>query len=341
MKKIKTNATMSDVAKKAKVSLKTVSRVINKEANVSLKTIEKVQKVIDAIEYQPNTSAQTLARGKTKIIGLLYDTPSPNYISHIMEGILSQCYKSDYEVIIHPCRFNERTLLRDIELMIKRTRLSGVLITPPLSDMEDLINLLTELSIPRVLISPGAKEINQPSIKTNDQEASKAMTNYLINNGHKRIAFIKGHPSHRSVGDRVNGFFEAMNEAKINCPNELIESGLNSYESGLECARKLLSLRNKPTAIFAANDEMAAGVIRIAQEHNLKIPEDLSVVGFDDSPMTKLISPPLTTIKQPLDLMGEAAAKSLINQLEGVSTAKKITINSKLVIRDSISSLNS
>jgi LacI family transcriptional regulator len=132
-----------------------------------------------------------------------------------------------------------------------------------------------------------------------------------------------------------------MNEAKINCPNELIESGLNSYESGLECARKLLSLRNKPTAIFAANDEMAAGVIRIAQEHNLKIPEDLSVVGFDDSPMTKLISPPLTTIKQPLDLMGEAAAKSLINQLEGVSTAKKITINSKLVIRDSISSLNS
>ena len=91
---------------------------------------------------------------------------------------------------------------------------------------------------------------------------------------------------------------------------------------------------------FAANDEMAAGVIRIAQEHNLQIPEDLSVVGFDDSPMTKLISPPLTTIKQPLDLMGEAAAKSLINQLEGVSTAIKITINSKLVIRDSISSLN-
>jgi len=340
MKKIKSVATMQDVAKEARVSLKTVSRVINKEPNVSIKTIEKVQNVIDAIDYQPNSFAQTLARGKTKIIGLLYDTPSPNYISHVMEGVLTQCYKSDYEVIIHPCRFNETTLLRDVELLIKRTRLSGLITTPPLSDKEDLIDLLRELDIPRVLISPGTKEINEPSVKTNDREAAAQMTNYLISKGHTRIAFIKGHPSHLSVNDRAKGFYDSLSLANIICPNELIESGLNSYESGMDCAKRLLSLKERPTAIFAANDEMAAGVIKIALQKNLNVPEDLSVVGFDDTPMTQMISPPLSTIKQPMGLMGEEAAKNLINQLEKGDEEKYIVMNSTLIIRDSVSEIN-
>jgi len=340
MKKIKNVATMQDVAKEARVSLKTVSRVINKEPNVSIKTIEKVQNVIDAIDYQPNSFAQTLARGKTKIIGLLYDTPSPNYISHVMEGVLTQCYKSDYEVIIHPCRFNETALLGNVELLIKRTRLSGLITTPPLSDKEDLIDLLRELDIPRVLISPGTKEINEPSVKTNDREAAAQMTNYLISKGHTRIAFIKGHPSHLSVNDRAKGFYDSLSLANIICPNELIESGLNSYESGMDCAKRLLSLKERPTAIFAANDEMAAGVIKIAHQKNLNVPKDLSVVGFDDTPMTQMISPPLSTIKQPMGLMGEEAAKNLINQLEKGDEEKYIIMNSTLVIRDSVSEIN-
>jgi len=340
MKKIKSVATMQDVAKEARVSLKTVSRVINKEPNVSIKTIEKVQNVIDAIDYQPNSFAQTLARGKTKIIGLLYDTPSPNYISHVMEGVLTQCYKSDYEVIIHPCRFNETALLGNVELLIKRTRLSGLITTPPLSDKEDLIDLLRELDIPRVLISPGTKEINEPSVKTNDREAAAQMTNYLISKGHTRIAFIKGHPSHLSVNDRAKGFYDSLSLANIICPNELIESGLNSYESGMDCAKRLLSLKERPTAIFAANDEMAAGVIKIAHQKNLNVPKDLSVVGFDDTPMTQMISPPLSTIKQPMGLMGEEAAKNLINQLEKGDEEKYIIMNSTLVIRDSVSEIN-
>ena len=340
MKKIKTAATMQDVAKEARVSLKTVSRVINKEPNVSIKTIEKVQQVIDAIDYQPNSFAQTLARGKTKIIGLLYDTPSPNYISHVMEGVLSQCYKSDYEVIIHPCRFNEPTLLRDVELLIKRTRLSGLITTPPLSDIDELVELLKELNIPRVLISPGSKEFNEPSVKTNDREAAAKMTHYLISKGHRKIAFIKGHPSHLSVNERARGFFDALNEAGIICPSELIESGLNTYESGRDCAKRLLNLKERPTAIFAANDEMAAGVIKIAQQNKLNVPRDISVVGFDDTPMTKMISPPLSTINQPLGLMGEESAKNLIDQLEDRDKERNIIMNSTLVIRDSVSDIN-
>jgi LacI family transcriptional regulator len=209
-----------------------------------------------------------------------------------------------------------------------------------LSDKEDLIDLLRELDIPRVLISPGTKEINEPSVKTNDREAAAQMTNYLISKGHTRIAFIKGHPSHLSVNDRAKGFYDSLNLANIICPNELIESGLNSYESGMDCAKRLLSLKERPTAIFAANDEMAAGVIKIALQKNLNVPEDLSVVGFDDTPMTQMISPPLSTIKQPMGLMGEEAAKNLINQLEKGDEEKYIVMNSTLIIRDSVSEIN-
>jgi len=339
MKKNKSVATMQDVAKEAKVSLKTVSRVINKEPNVSTKTIEKVQNVIDAIDYQPNSFAQTLARGKTKIIGLLYDTPSPNYISHIMEGVLTQCYKSDYEVIIHPCRFNELTLLRDVELLIKRTRLSGIITTPPLSDIEDLIKLFKELNIPRVLISPGSEEVDEPSVKTNDREASRQLTNYLISKGHRRIAFIKGHPSHLSVNDRAKGFFDSLNQANIVCPNELIESGLNTYQSGMDCAKRLLSLKDIPTAIFAANDEMAGGIIKVITEAGMSIPEDFSVAGFDDTPITQMLNPPLSTIRQPLEKMGEIAAKKLIAQLEGITVSNDQSLESTLVLRESINTI--
>ena len=138
----------------------------------------------------------------------------------------------------------------------------------------------------------------------------------------------------------LKGFYDSLSLANIICPNELIESGLNSYESGMDCAKRLLSLKERPTAIFAANDEMAAGVIKIAHQKNLNVPEDLSVVGFDDTPMTQMISPPLSTIKQPMGLMGEEAAKNLINQLEKGDEEKYIVMNSTLVIRDSVSEIN-
>ena len=193
---IKKASTIQDVADKAKVSIKTVSRVINNEPNVSLKTVKKVETAINFLDYQPNAFAQSLARSKPKIISLIYDTPSPNYISHIMEGVLSYCYKVDYEVIIHPLRFNEVGLMRSAEQFIKKSRLAGLIVTPPYSDSIEFIKLIESFDLPKVLISSGLNISEEDSIKTNDREVSMQMTDYLISKGHRRIAFIKGHPTH-------------------------------------------------------------------------------------------------------------------------------------------------
>ena len=333
-------STIQDVADKAKVSIKTVSRVINNEPNVSLKTVKKVETAINFLDYQPNAFAQSLARSKPKIISLIYDTPSPNYISHIMEGVLSYCYKVDYEVIIHPLRFNEVGLMRSAKQFIKKSRLAGLIVTPPYSDSIEFIKLIESFDLPKVLISSGLNISEEDSIKTNDREVSMQMTDYLISKGHRRIAFIKGHPTHLCINDRFKGYQEAMNRAGIEIDNSIVENGLNSLSSGEQCAERLLSLKERPTAIFSSNDEMAAGVIKVAYRNGLNIPSDLSVVGFDDSPMTAMITPPLTTVKQPLDAIGEKSAKKLIDKLENKELIQESVINSNIIYRDSVKKIS-
>ena len=331
----KSPVTIQDVANRAKVSIKTVSRVINREQNVAEKTIKKVEKAIDFLDYQPNAFAQSLARSQPKIIALIYNTPSPNYITHVMEGVLSYCYKSGYEVIIHPCRFDDASLIDDTKLFIKKSRVSGIITTPPLSDFPELINQLDKLDMPKILVSSGLVVDASEKVNTDDYEASFDITNHLIRRGHKRIAFIKGNPSHLCVNQRFSGFFDAMKEANLVCEGELIETGLNSFASGEICAKRLLSLKNRPSAVFAANDEMAAAVVKVANQLSIDIPQSLSVVGFDDTPMTQMISPALTTVHQPLFKMGEAAANKLICNLENTSYEGDDEIKSRLVVRDS------
>ena len=257
-----------------------------------------------------------------------------------MEGVLAYCYKVDYEVIIHPLRFNEVGLMRSAEKFIKKSRLAGLIVTPPYSDNVEFIKLIESFDLPKVLISSGLNISEEDSIKTNDREVSMQMTDYLISNGHKRIAFIKGHPTHLCINDRFKGYQDAMNRAGIEIDNSIVENGLNSLSSGEQCAERLLSLKERPTAIFSSNDEMAAGVIKVAYRNGLNIPSDLSVVGFDDSPMTAMITPPLTTVKQPLDAIGEKSAEKLIDKLENKELMRESVINSNIIYRDSVKKIN-
>ena len=340
MSDVKTLPTMKDVANEANVSIKTVSRVINKEPNVSMKTAAKIEKVIQRLDYQPNAFAQSLARSTPKIISLIYDTPSPNYISHIMEGVLSFCYGAGYEVIIHPLKFNEPGFLDRTEHFIKKSRLAGLIITPPYSDHKPFIDLIERFNLPKILVSSGLNIAKKDLIKTNDEEAAFEMTNFLLSQGHKRIAFIKGHIAHLCVNDRFRGYTKAMTSHGMKIDESLIQNGTNSLSSGVQCAENLLSQSERPSAIFASNDEMAAGVINVAYKKGLRIPKDLSIVGFDDSPMTQMITPPLTTIRQPLDLIGRKSAEKLIDRLEGKDYDTISVINSEIIVRDSVADLN-
>lgn len=306
--------TIKDVASNAGVSIKTVSRVVNKESGVSIKTRDKVQAAIKTLGYTPNHSARGLAGKKSYLLGLLYDNPSAAYVLALQAGVLLQCEADGYDLLIHPCSGNAHTLIDDIVSLVKRSRIDGLILTPPLSDYKQLIKALDDNGVKFVRVSP-LKEHHSSYVISNEIDAVKSLIRYLISLGHRDIGFITGQPDHAASHWRLRGFKEAMQEANLPISDVYIQQGDFSFESGERCARSMLELASKPTAIFASNDYMAAGVIKVARQMNMSIPRDISIAGFDDAPVASQLWPPLTTIKQPVDKLAAMAAKQLISQI--------------------------
>ncbi|RMF99348.1 MAG: LacI family DNA-binding transcriptional regulator [Gammaproteobacteria bacterium] len=308
-------ATIDDVARLAKVSIKTVSRVLNREKNVRPETRERVERAIKALHYEPNPSARGLAGRRAFVIGLLYDNPSASYVTSIQAGALSACRAAQYELLIHPCSYRDRQLAEDIRRLHRQSKADGFLITPPLSDVESFIADLEANGVPFVLISPGDRSRKSRSVFTNDRPVCAEMVRHLAGLGHRRIAFIKGHPDHKAVGERYLGYRDGLRSCELKLDRELVRQGLNTFESGVSCARELLATTSPPSAIFAANDEMAAGALRAALELGMRLPNELSVAGFDDIPLASQTYPSLTTISQPMGAMAEQASRLLLSQL--------------------------
>lgn len=331
-----TKATIDNVAALAGVSIKTVSRVVNKEPNVRQSTRDKVLKAITELDYRPNLSARSLAGNRSFVIGLLYDNPSANYVIDVQDGVLSTCRSQGYDVLIHPCNHQDPDVAREVWDLIRQTRIDGVILTPPLSDVESILDVLIQRQLPFVRIAPTVKKTLSPYVETNDAEASYDMTCELIALGHQRIGFIAGHPDHKAVTHRFEGYRAALVENDIALDNSLLVQGYNSFESGEEAARQLLALEPRPSAIFAANDDMAAGVMMVAHQSGLSIPGDLSVAGFDDTPVAHQIWPSLTTVRQPIQAMAQKATDLLLKQLKGKDVQLPASmLSSSLIRRDS------
>lgn len=334
-------ARLHDVAERAGVSMKTVSRVVNNEPHVRPATREKVLRAIDALNYRPDSSARRLAGNRSYLIALVYDdpsayeNPSANYVTDIQGGTLAAARACGYDVLIHPCQYENPDLGDEIRALIGHTRVDGMLLVPPLAEMERLSEILRELDKPFVRISPGRPRKGYDSVHTNDREACEEMTRYLVSLGHRRIGFIIGHPDHKAVANRHTGFLDGMRACGVPVVPSLIQQGDNSFESGESCARKLLLQPGPPTAIFASNDDMAAGVVRVAHEMGIAVPDALSVAGFDDFPIARLIWPALTTVRQPVKRIAQTATSLLLNRLENAETAEDITVDGTLMIRES------
>ncbi len=332
MKKV----TINDVAKHAGVSKKTISRVLNNESNVSADTKEKVQRSFEILGYRPNPQARGLATNQSFLIGLLYDNPNKSYVTDIQTGSLETCQKENYNLVIYPEQHDAIDLLDRLRSLLNNAHLDGLILTPPFSDMKPLVEMLEQMQVNYVRIAPTLDFDRSPCVVSNDEDAAYQMTRYLISLGHSKIAFIKGHPEHNVSELRLNGYLKAMQEASIDIQDEYLEQGYFTFRSGEDCGRRLLNLKNPPSAIFSSNDFIAAGVLKVAAQRSVSVPHQLSVCGFDNAPISRYIWPSLTTVKQPIKAMAAEGVKLLIQTIRQKSLDFPISrFEDELIVRES------
>ena len=304
--------TINDVARIAGVSKKTVSRVINRSPLLNEDTRKKVEDVIGQLGYVPNPQARALALRRNFLVGLVHDNPNAQTVMNVQQGMLEAIHDSEFEMVVRPVDRGSATMLEDLRLFLERQRLFGVLLMPPISENDAVAKLCTDLGCRYVRM--GSAELDTPEhmVASNDREAVREATHYLIAQGHRRIGLVAGPHGFRSARERRLGFEEAMRDAGISLPRSMVAEGNYTFESGLIAAERLLDVVPRPTAIFSSNDEMAAGVIHAACQRGMVVPRDLSVIGFDDTPIAAHMWPPLTTVRWPIASMARSAALKLI-----------------------------
>ena len=304
--------TITDVARIAGVSKKTVSRVLNDEAGLNVHTRRHVEGVIATLGYTPNPQARALARGHNLLVGLIHDNPNAQTVMNVQQGMLEALRDTEFEMVVRPIDRRSANLLADLRAFIERQRLFGVLLMPPLSEDDLVAKLCEDAGCRYVRMGSAALDIPARMVASNDREGVREATRYLIELGHRRIALVAGPSGFRSASERRLGFEEALAEAGIDLPRWMVGEGDYRFESGQIVAERLLELNQRPTAILACNDEMAGGVVHAARLRGLDIPGDLSVVGFDDTPIAAQMWPPLTTVRWPVASMARAATNKLV-----------------------------
>lgn len=332
--------TINDVAKYAGVSIKTVSRVTNNEPSVKQATVDKVNEAIKVSNYQPNLAARNLAGTKSYAIGFIYDNPNAYYIIDMQNGILSACKDKGYELVIHPCNAKSDTICDELTQLVKYSRLAGLVLTPPLSEDPKVLKSLNEIdaNYVRIIAGEGIIEPDGLTILVNDKSGAVEITQHLIDLGHKNIAFLSGDLHHESTKERLLGYKQALTKNHLILNENYIIEGKYSFESGVEGANTLIKLKNRPTAIVACNDEIAAGALFAARLAGLDIPGDLSIVGFEDSPFSRQTWPKLTTVHQPNSEIAQVATELLIAKRREQDAKFTKTFTPEPVIRDSSAS---
>lgn len=333
------SATVQDVALEAGVSAMTVSRVVNGGANVRQGTKDAVLAAIAALNYRPNAAARNLAAGETAQIGLLYSNPSATYLSQFLIGALNASRRAGCRLVLEPCEGEGADAQAEATRQFAGAEVQGVILPPPLSESAAVQAELAAADIPWVAIAMGEQAPGTLNVRIGDFAAARSMTEHLLELGHRNIGFIRGHPNHHASLERYRGFTAAMQAAGIDPASLHVEQGYFSFRSGTIAAQRLLAASPRPTAIFASNDDMAAATVGVVHRQGLHVPKDISVVGFDDTAIATNIWPELTTVRQPISQMAEAAVEMLIARLRNrdwkPTDMVETVLASELVVRES------
>jgi LacI family transcriptional regulator len=342
----RSHATIKEVAELAGVSQMTVSRVLNRRETVKESTRVKVEEAIRELNYRPNLLARGLAGGKSLFIGLVFHNPSNTYLGELLVGALQSCRDEGHHLVIED--FSSEDFKEDGPAFVERLAgagLDGVIVAPPISEDDDILDALTAARIVTVLIAPKDVSKRDISVSIDDALAADEMTQHILDHGHRKIGFIRGPDNQSSSRRRFRGFKAAMARQGIPVEESWIAQGDYTYRSGMLAADAILALPNRPTAIFASNDDMAAGVVASAQRLGLKVPDDLSVAGFDDTMFATAIWPQLTTVRQPIAVMAAESVHLLSRHLRepgedgedgAAQMQRNVVLNVEIISRGSL-----
>lgn len=339
-------ATMKDIASLAGVSIATVSYVLNDTKSVTDEVRTRVMKAVEQTHYQPNVIAKSLRMNKTNIIGVLVEDICGMPVAGIVDGISECLYERGYQVLLYNLRFLQKlhnqydqlTKYMDIVnagmRLMENAHVDGVVYVA----MHDrrISGVQHPVRIPMVYAYAMPEDSDIPYVTYDNEHSAYQMTRLLIEQGHRRIALVAGHAASTTAQKRLSGFRAAMDDADLYVPAEYIRWGDWEYPSGVEQGTELMKLNVRPTAIFAMNDTMAAGCYRAIKNHGLRIPADISVVGFDNREIAYLINPPMTTMELPNKQIGFQAANLLLARLKDSKVAvENIVLPCSIVQRES------
>lgn len=329
----KSPLTIHDVAKAAGVSVSTVSRVLNNKDDVAPKTQAKVEQVIEELGYTSSLAARSMRSRQSNVVGVIITDLSDPFSIELVRGIDQAIHQFNYDLLVYSrgrrTNSSEAAWERQQVTGLNGTITDGIIVvTPTTNQLPD--------AYPLVTIDPHVEDGSFPAVLSTNRDGALAILEYLIGLGHRRIGFIGGRPELQSSKRRQLGYEVALRRAGIPLDPTLIQPGDYSYESGLASTQTLLKLSDPPTAIFAANDQSAIGAMQAAQQVGLRIPDDLSIAGFDNIPEGAFTAPPLTTVDQSITDMGYKAAQLLIDLIQGnPPESNEFKVPTKLVIRKS------
>lgn len=319
--KSRKNITIKDVAAACGVSYQTVSRVINKAPNVKPALREKIERAIEELGYAPNLSARRMGGQRSYLIMAINDRARTidnwragrgnDWVDQMLHGGLLACEEHGYRLVFELIDTEPPKAGRQLDAALSSLRPDGVILTPPHSANQDLVEILERHAIPfaRIGAAKGGSGIN---VSMDDRAAAAEAVRHLVAFGHDKIAFVAGSEEYLVSQQRMDGFRDAMNEAGLPVPAAYLQPGDFSFDAGKAAGQALLELPDPPTAVIASNDEMAFGLLHIAAEMDVSVPDQLALISFDDTPGTRFTVPPLTAINQPIAAMVDKAATELI-----------------------------
>lgn len=329
------NATIKDIARESGVSTATVSRVLNNLGGYSSAVEQRVLTIAKNLNYHKNENARSLVQQNSLTIGIIMPHVTTSFYEQIVNGIEGEAYENNYSVIITHAGIDGVRVNDSINLLVER-RVDGIILLSMALKNEN-VHRLEQLPIPVLLLSTEVQGSKLPFLKVDDYAASFVAVEYLISQGHKRIAYIGASPTDTISGQpRIRGYLDAMKKHQLHPQEEDIQPGDFGFTSGQEAMEKLVGVQSDVTAVACASDEVAMGALSVCYKHHIRIPKDLSIIGYDNSAIASMATPPLTTISQPFYEMGKLGCQKLLDSVKNGTEIDSQIVPFQVVERETV-----